>query len=75
MMSHFRRRKMIAPFVDPWQEDEDNFPPDDLTPMLSALAVILVVMAILMLGLFSSMKHKEKHVERPKAGISSTPDR
>jgi hypothetical protein len=66
---------MIAPFVDPWQEDEDNFPPDDLMPMLTALLVMLIGAAILMLGLISSMKHKEKHVERPKAGISSTQNR
>lgn len=66
---------MIAPFVDPWQEDEDNFPPDDLTPILTALLVMLIGAAILMLGLISSMKHKEKHVEQPKARISSTQSR
>lgn len=66
---------MIAPFVDPWQEDEDSFPPDDLTPILTALLVMLIGAAILMLGLFSSMKHRGKHVEQPKAGISSTQNR
>ena len=66
---------MIAPFVDPWQEDEDNFPPNGLTPIFTALLVMLVCSAILMIGLISSMKHKEKHVEQPKAGISSTQNR
>lgn len=55
---------MIAPFVDPWQEDEDSFPPDDLTPILTALLIMLIGAAILMIGLISSMKGK--HVERPE---------